>query len=538
MSSITRRDFVRRGTVTALGAAALRHTAGSASGQVQSPSAPPFDLEEATLADLQRRMTRGEDTSVSLVRKYLARIEGLDRAGPALRQLLDINPDAEAVAAALDEERRQRGPRGPLHGVPVLIKDNIDTADRMTTTAGSLALEGTTRAADAFVAARLRAAGAVLLAKTNMSEWANFRSMRASSGWSARGGQARNPYALDRTPSGSSSGSGGAIAANYAAVAIGTETDGSIVSPAAHTSLVGIKPTVGLVSRSGIIPIAHSQDTAGPMTRTVADAAALLTAIAGSDPADPITRDAVRHAADYATFLDAQGLKGARLGVMRKDGFGYSPHADRIVSEALDEMKRQGAVIVDPVDLPTSDQFGDNEVEVLLYEFKADLNAYLGRLEGARVRTLRDVIEFNEQHEDRELAYFGQELMIRADSKGPLTSAPYREALTANHNAARRDGIDAAMKRHKLDAIVAPTTAPPSPIDLVNGDAYLGGSSSVPAVAGYPHITVPAGFAFGLPVGISFFGRAFTEPTLIRLAYAFEQATRHRQPPRFLPKAV
>jgi amidase len=451
------------------------------------------------------------------------------------------------LADALDAERKSKGVRGPLHGIPVLIKDNIGTADRMTTTAGSLALEGSIPAADSFVARRLREAGAVILGKTNLSEWANFRSTHSSSGWSGRGGQGRNPYALDRNPSGSSSGTGGAIAASYAAVGLGTETDGSIVSPSNNCGLVGIKPTVGLVSRAGIVPLAHSQDTAGPMARTVTDAAILLGVLVGADPRDVATRNALRRGQrDYTKYLEPNGLEGARIGVPRKAMFKQNVHADRVAEQALDVLRKLGAVLVDPADLPSSDEFQKSELEVLLYEFKSDLNTYLAGLTGkeagraaadadGRPRTLKDLIAFNEQHKDREMPYFGQELFEMAEEKGPLGDPKYAAALANGYKWARVQGIDALMARHRLDAFVAPTSAPASLIDLVNGDYGPGGSSSYAAVAGYPHITVPAGFAYGLPVGLSFFGGEYSEPTLIRLAYAFEQATKHRRAPRFLP---
>jgi amidase len=499
-------------------------------------STAAFELEEATIADLQAAMAAGRQSSRRLVEAYLARIAALDRQGPRLRAVLEVNPEALATAEALDAERRAKGPRGPLHGIPILIKDNIDTHDRMTTTAGSLALAGSVPARDAFIVERLRAAGAVLLGKANLSEWANFRSNRSTSGWSGRGGQCRNPYALDRSPSGSSSGSAAAAAANLCVAAIGTETDGSIVSPAGHCGLVGIKPTVGLASRSGIVPISHTQDTPGPMARTVADAALLLGAIAGLDAADPATV-AIRKAGrgrepqDYTQHLRADGLKGARLGVARKAYFGRSA-ADPLIEEALAEMRRQGAEIVDPIDIPTAAKLGDNELQVLLYEFKADLNRYLAA-RTAPVRNLAELIAWNERHRDQELPFFGQELFVQAEAKGPLTDAAYRKALAANHLLSRRQGIDAVLAKHQLDAIVAPTGGPSWLIDLPNGDAPSGGSSRLAAVAGYPSITVPAGYLYGLPVGISFFGAAWSEPTLLRIAYAFEQATRHRQPPRF-----
>jgi len=483
-------------------------------------------------------MVVGEETARSLVEKYAARIEALDKRGPALRAVLEINPDALKIAEDLDAERKAGRVRGPLHGIPVLLKDNIGTSDRMTTTAGSLALEGSIPSADAFVVKMLRESGAVLLGKTNLSEWANFRSTHSSSGWSGRDGQCRNPYALDRNASGSSSGSGAAAAANLCAAAVGSETDGSIVSPSNNCGLVGIKPTVGLVSRSGIVPIAHSQDTAGPMCRTVADAAALLTAMTGADPADPASKASAGNVkSDYTKFLDPRGLAGARIGVPRKVFFGQSAPADRLVEAAIAEMKRLGAVIVDPADVDNANAFEKTEIEVLLYEFKADVNAYLAGLPKARVRTLADVIAFNEKNRALEMPYFGQELFERAQAKGPLTEKAYRVALEADLRLSRKEGIDKTMDRHKLDALVAPTASPATLIDLVNGDYGVNGSSTLPAVAGYPHITVPAGFDFGLPVGISFFGRAWSEPALIRIAYAYEQATRHRRPPRFLPTA-
>jgi amidase len=506
------------------------------------PAAPSFDLEEATVADLQQRMQTGKETARSIAEKYIARIDAIDRHGPALRSVIEINPDALAIADRLDAERKSRGPRGPLHGIPILLKDNIATADRQMTTAGSAALAGVTPAADAFIVQRLREAGAVILGKTNLSEWANFRSTHSTSGWSGRGGQTRNPYALDRNPSGSSSGSGAAAAASLAAVAIGTETDGSIVSPSNNNSLVGIKPTLGLLSRSGIVPIAHSQDTPGPMARTVADAAAVLGAMVGSDPADAPTRNsATKGRRDYTPFLDAGGLKGARIGVVRNRLFGYSAAADRLAEAAIADMKKQGAVIVDPVNIPTLGRFDDTEYEVLLYEFKADLNKYLAALGPASpVHSLKDVIAFNDAHKDLEQPFFGQEIMIQAEKKGPLTDPKYKAALAKNLRLSRMLGIDAVMTAHKLDALVAPTGGPAWMIDLVNGD---GGTSSaaapstVTSVAGYPHITVPAGYFRGLPVGISFFGRAWSEPTLIKFAYAYEQATKHRRPPAFAATA-
>ena len=511
----------------------------------QSPGAarPVVDLEEATIADLQARMQSGRETARSLTEKYIARIEAVDRGGPALRSVLEINPDALAIADRLDTERRSRGPRGLLHGIPVLLKDNIATADRMMSTAGSLALAGVTPPKDAFIVGQLRDAGAVILGKTNLSEWANFRSTHSTSGWSGRGGQTKNPYALDRNPSGSSSGSGAAVAASLVAVAVGTETDGSIVSPSSNNGLVGIKPTLGLLSRSGIVPIAHSQDTAGPMTRTVADAAALLGAMAGADPDDLATRDANRKGLrDYTRSLDRDGLKGARIGVVRNRLFGYSVAADQIANAAIAVMKAQGAVIVDPANIPTLGQFDSSEFDVLLYEFKADLNKYLTWLGAASpVHSLTDVIAFNASHADQEMPFFGQEILLQADQKKGLADPKYLAALAKNRRLSRAMGIDLVMAKDRLDALVAPTGGPAWLTDPVNGDsgtANAPGPSTVTSVAGYPHITVPAGFAHGLPVGVSFFGRAWSEPTLIRIAYAYEQTTKHRRPPTFAATAA
>jgi amidase len=497
----------------------------------------PFALEEATLSDLQTGMASGRMTARSITRQYLDRIAELDRRGPALRHLLETNPDALSIADSLDKERKAGRVRGPLHGIPILIKDNIDTADRMTTTAGSLALAGSIPLQDASIAAKLREAGAVLLGKTNLSEWANFRSTHSTSGWSGRGLQAKNPYVLDRNPCGSSSGSGGAVAANLCAAAIGTETDGSIVCPSSANGIVGIKPTVGLVSRAGIIPIAHSQDTAGPMARTVRDAVILLNVLAGSDPRDPATvAGGTRGQIDYTTYLDPNGLRGARIGVARTKFFGYSDVTDKIINDAIDSMKAQGAVIVDPANIETAGKFDDSEFDVLLYEFKADLNSYLASLgPKAPAKTLQEIIAFNELHKDQEMPWFGQEIMIQAQAKGPLTEKKYLDELASNLKMSRTDGIDATMDKYKLDAIVAPTGGPAWLTDLINGDHFTGASSTPAAVAGYPNINVPAGFSHHLPVGISFFGRAFSEPTLIKLAYAYEQATKHRHAPQFIP---
>jgi amidase len=546
---IDRRSFFRYGALG--GAAAMAGGALGAPARAvrNSPSEVakpgPFELDERTVTDLQKKMASGEETARSLAEKYLFRIDEVDRKGPELRSVIETNPDALEIAAELDGERKAGRLRGPLHGIPVLVKDNVGTADRMTTTAGSLALEGSVPHRDSFVAARLREAGAVILGKANLSEWANFRSTHSTSGWSGRGGQCRNPYALDRNPSGSSSGSAVAVAANLCAVAVGTETDGSIVSPSNNCGLVGIKPTLGLVSRSGIVPIAHSQDTAGPIGRTVADAAALLSALTGVDPADGATaRSAGRISKDYTKFLDKNALAGARIGVPRRGLFGQCPAADRLAEEAIGVMKSLGAVIIDPADVPSigrfgqSNSWGGSELQVLLYEFKADLNAYLVSLgAGAPVHSLAEIIAFNEKNRDREMPFFGQELFLQAQEKGPLTEKKYRGALARDHRLSRSQGIDAVMNKHRLDALIAPTSGPAVLTDLVNGDYGPGGSTTLPAVAGYPDITVPMGFDFGLPVGLSFFGRAWSEPKLIAIAYAYEQATMHRAPPGFLPTA-
>jgi len=540
VSSITRRALLKAGV--AGGALATAGPLGplSAAAAAKTAASPgSFALEEVTIAQLQAGLATGEHTAVSLVETYLSRIEETNLKGPELRAVIEVNPDAHAIAEALDAERKEKGPRGPLHGIPILLKDNIGTADRTTTTAGSLALEGSIPARDSFVAERLRAAGAVFLGKANLSEWANFRSERSSSGWSSRGGQCRNPYALDRDPSGSSSGSGAAAAASLCAAAVGSETNGSIVSPASRCGLVGIKPTVGLVSRSGIIPISHSQDTAGPMARTVADAAILLGGMTGVDERDETTRASRGKAAeDYTKFLDPDGLKGARIGVFHSASVDDDPWVASALKEALAVMKERGAVIVDPVKIETASKLGDVGYEVLLYEFKADLNRYLADLgPEAPVKTLQEAIEFNEKHRDRVMPYFGQEIFLKAQAKGPLTDADYKKALEACRRYARTEGLDAALAEHKLDAIVASSGGPAWLIDLINGDSGTGGSSGLAAVAGYPNITVPAGWAFGLPLGISFMGPAWSEPKLIRLAYAFEQATKARKPPRFLPTA-
>lgn len=496
-----------------------------------------LNLEELPILEMQAQMASGALTSRSLCEAYLTRIEQLD---PAVNAIIELNPDALAIADRLDEERCAGKVRGPLHGIPILLKDNIDTHDQMQTTAGSLALEGSIAPKDAYLVKKLRKAGAVILGKTNLSEWANFRGQNSISGWSSRGGLTRNPYVLDRSACGSSSGSGAAVAASFCAAAVGTETDGSIICPAQTNGIVGIKPTLGLVSRSGIIPIAHSQDTAGPMARTVTDAAILLGALTGVDKHDPAThKSKKRKLKDYTPFLDKDGLKGARLGIARNLA-GTHPRIIPLFEACLDVMKQLGAEIIDPVEVPNLDRLRDGEREVLHTEFKADLNAYLARLDAnIQVRTMEDIIHFNEANRERVMPYFGQEHFLTAQEKRALKSKKYQKTLKRNHRLTREEGIDAVMKAHHLDALVTPSGGPAWPIDLVNGDVNNWGikSCSHAAVAGYPHITVPAGYIFGLPFGLSFIARAWQEPMLIRLAYAFEQATLVRQPPRFLPHA-
>jgi amidase len=536
----TRREFLRASllaSVATAAAALVEPVATRAHSSAAQPAdIPSFELDETTITDLQEAMKSGKYSARSLVEKYLARIDQIDKQGPAINAVIELNPDVLAIADGLDKERKDKGVRGPLHGIPVLIKDNIDTGDKMMTTAGSLALLGSKPSKDAAVAQKLREAGAIILGKTNLSEWANIRSDHSTSGWSGRGGQTKNPYALDRNPCGSSSGSGAAVSANLCVAAIGTETNGSIVCPSSSNGLVGIKPTVGLVSRTGIIPISHSQDGAGPMCRTVRDAAMVLGALTGIDEQDAATSDSREHSyTDYTQFLKEDGLRGARIGVVRKT-FGFSEKVDKIMEDALDTLKKQGAILIDPAPIETAGKFGDSELTVLLYELKADLNAYLARLgPNAPVKTLQDIIDFNERNREKEMPYFGQDTFLKAQEKGPLTTQEYVDALAKNHQLARKEGIDATMDKNNLDALIGPTGGPAWLTDHINGDSFSGGSSGAAAVAGYPNITVPAGFTNGLPVGISFFGRAWSEPVLIRLAYAFEQATRVRKSPTFLP---
>ncbi len=500
----------------------------------QSPHA---DLEEQTIADLQAAMESGQYTARQLVEMYSERITALNTSGPTLRAVIEMNPDALAIAEKLDRERAEHGPRGPLHGIPILLKDNIDTADGMETTAGSLALVGVKRAQDAHVAARLREAGAVILGKANMSEWANFRSTHSSSGWSGRGGQARNPYALDRSPCGSSSGSASAVAANLCAVSVGTETDGSILCPASINGVVGIKPTVGLTSRVGVIPISHSQDTIGPFARTVSDAAILLGALAGADPRDSVTQVSVGLIpADYRTSLSPDALRGARIGIPREIYTGYSEKVDAVFATVVETLRSLGAVLVDPANIPTAKQMRESEAEltVLLYEFKTDLNAYLATLgPEAQAHTLEELIAFNRAHAEQEMPYFGQELFELAQQKGPLSDQEYLDARAECLRLARDEGIDAVMRQHNLDALCMPTAEPAWKIDLVDGDHSMGGASQPAALAGYPAISVPAGHTFGLPIGVAFMGQAFSEAKLIGYAFAFEQATKARCAPTY-----
>ncbi len=539
--TVSRRKLFKMGAAAAAATSLASLPATALAGKRGFSDPGPADLIEVTIAELQARMASGELTSQKLVQLYLARINDIDRHGPKVNSVLELNPDAEEIAKALDKERREKGPRGPLHGIPLLIKDNIDTHDQMHTTAGSLALLGSTPPLDATVAKRLRDAGVVLMGKLNLSEWANFRSTNSSSGWSGRGGQCLNPYALDRSPCGSSSGSGAAVSANLCAAALGTETDGSILCPSGINMVVAIKPTLGLTSRAGVIPISHNQDTVGPFGRTVADAATVLGALVGVDARDPATAASAGHFfTDYRPFLDPNGLKGARIGVIRQVFAGFQDKVDAIYNQAIEAMKQAGATIVDPADLPSAQTIATSpdELTVLLFDFKADLNAYLATRGDPTIHTLQDLIDFNNAHAKEELPFFGQELFLQAQSvdlTDPATIAAYQAALDHDHHLGRDQGIDAVLQQFDLDALVAPTNPVPWKIDLLDGDHDLGGSSTPTSLAGYPAINVPAGFSFGLPVGITFMGTAWSEPKLIKLASGFEAATKARKPPKFIP---
>jgi amidase len=488
-----------------------------------------LELEEITVLELQRALADHELTARQLVEHYLERIEAIDRNGPALRSIIELNPDALQIADTSDRERTQGHVRGPLHGIPVVLKDNINTGDRMQTTAGSLALVGNPAPQDAPVARKLRDAGAVILAKSNLSEWANFRSTRSSSGWSGRGRQTRNAFVVDRSPGGSSSGSGVAVSANLCVAALGTETDGSIVSPSSANGIVGIKPTVGLTSRQGVVPISHSQDTVGPHARTITDAALVLSAIAGSGT-------------DYTSFLDATGLRGARIGVARRFHTGYSEHTDRVFAQALEILRAAGAKLIDDVQIPGRAELREkfagtdatSERVILEYEFKAGLAEYLATRPDARVQTLADVIRFNEEHADEEMPYFAQETLLASEARGPLSDALYQAALA--HHRDFTAGFKQLFDDGPYDALVAPTNAPAWAIDVIDGDHHLGSSAQAAAVAGFPLVTVPAGYVYDqLPIGLTFMGPALSEGILIRLAFGFEQASRARRAPRNQP---
>jgi len=532
--TINRRKFLGTTLVAAMATSATFKGETAMAAPAKPGVTGTIDISEAGVMVLQAAMQSGKTSSQALVRAYLVRIKAYDKSGPRINSVIEINPDALIIARELDRERKTGKVRGPLHGIPVLIKDNIATADKMQTTAGSLALVGSRAARDAFIVTRLRDAGAVILGKTNLSEWANFRSSRSTSGWSSRGGLTKNPYALDRNTSGSSSGSGAAAAASFATLTVGTETDGSIISPSNSNGIVGIKPTVGLVSRSGIIPISHSQDTAGPMTRTVADAAALLSVLAATDPKDGATAEANAKAQDYTKYLDKDGLKGKRIGVVKSQFGGRNDLASAVIEKSLEVLKAQGATLVDIAELPGAGKYGASEFEVLLYEFKAGIAAYLAEYApSSPIKSLADVMAFNEKNRDKVMPFFQQETVVRAVAKGGLDSKEYLDALANNLKFSRAEGLDKALADNKLDALVAPSGNPAWLTDFIRGDFAGGGFSQAAAVAGYPHITVPAGFVQGLPVGISFVGAAWSEPQLIAMAYAFEQASKTRRAPKF-----
>ncbi|HZF10339.1 MAG TPA: amidase [Thermoanaerobaculia bacterium] len=543
---VDRRTFLRLGGLaTAASAAGIAGIAGATvAGKELLSASParaadpgPSELNEATIAQMQAMMTARHLRSIDLVDFYQERIHDVDKRGPRVNSVLELNPDARAIAMALDTERRTKGPRGPLHGIPVMLKGNVDTADKMQTSAGSLALVGAPASQDATVAARLRAAGAVILGKTNLSEFANFRGNQSSSGWSGVGGQTNNPYALDHNPCGSSSGSGASVSANFCAAGLGTETDGSIVCPAHINGVVGIKPTLGLTSRAGVIPISHNQDVVGPHGRTVADAAAVLSALVGVDSRDPATAaSAGKFSTDYTQFVNPDGLRGARIGIPRLTFTGYSPEADALLEEVIAAMAAAGAVIVDPADLPSANDLftGTDEFNVLLYDFKIDLNAYLATRHGLPAKTLADIIAFNNAHANQELQFFGQELLEICQSD-PVSLADYTASLAKSKMLARDQGIDAVMDANNLDALMALTGGPSWPTDLINGDHFLGASSTPAAVAGYPNVNVPAGSVYSLPIGVSFFGRIWSEPKLIKIASGFEHTIHARRAPQFLP---
>ncbi len=537
----SRRKFIKKSLLSGIAVVSLpRLTFGTEASTsfMNNTGILPSDLDEITIGELSDGFKAGKFTVRSIAEMYIQRIKEIDKNGPAVNSVLQLNPDALKIADSLDKELKGNGSQGPLHGIPVLIKDNIDTADKMETTAGSLALLGSQPHKDSFLVKKLREAGMLILGKTNLSEWANMRSTHSTSGWSGRGGLTKNPYALDRNCSGSSSGSAAAASANLCAIAIGTETDGSVVSPSSINGIVGIKPTVGLVSRAGIIPISHSQDTAGPMARTVRDAAILLGAMQGADPEDTATQNSKRKAyTDYTKFLITNGLKGSRIGIVRQL-FGFLPQVDTVINDSLILLKQNGAVLIDPVEIDGLNKLNENEMTVLLYELKADMKKYLKhRGKRTQMHTIEDLIEFNKKHSKEEMPYFKQELFLEAAATGSLKDKKYLDALNTNLRLSREEGIDAVMDKHNLDALVSPTDSPAWMTDFVNGDHFLGGSSQLAAVAGYPHITVPAGYVFGLPVGISFYGRAWSEPVLLKLAYAFEQAAKVRVPPKFLAAA-
>jgi len=532
-----RRNFLHTGLlgsfVGSLGLTSCANNSGKSETALIENQEDDFALEEATVQFLFDEMDKGNLTSRRIVELYLDRIEKVDRDG--LKSVIEVNPDALQIADELDQERAAGIIRGPLHGIPVMIKDNIDTGDKMMTTAGSIALMGPPASEDAFIVAKLREAGALLLGKTNLSEWANFRSSRSSSGWSGRGRQTGNPYALDRNPCGSSSGSGAAVSANLCVITIGTETDGSIVCPSNANGIVGIKPTVGLWSRSGIIPISHTQDTAGPMARTVADAVALLGPLVGQDPSDQKTSDSQGHThADYTQFLDQNGLQGKRIGIWR-NAMGFHEGVDQVMEQAFKKLSAAGAEIIDPVNIEMQDQAGEAEYQVLLYEFKDGLNKYLSARQGIAVKSLQDLIEFNRENHQASMPYFQQERFEQAQETDGLKAEQYLKALNESLQASRQQGIDKTLQDHQLDAIVAPTGGPAWTTDQINGDHYTGGSSGPAARAGYPNISVPAGYIHGLPVGISFFSTAWREPELIAMAYAFEQLRGPREVPQLPP---